>query len=242
MCVANFFYEAAPNLDLNFAIDDAVVSKATVVVGTSPGQTPQSAVDNFNAAITTAQGNMSSTDPTTLADGTGTGAAAPDLKYLFRFEIQSNNSYKIINALYPTGEALQTASGGSNSQVVKYGTLNGSRWNFNTLTGTNPAIQFNIVSTGVGTVWHDAGSNTLVSWAGGAGSASAWYFEQFTGSLSPLYAPALLNSINTANTDIESKRSIVVVNQLFVFLNLRGKASGNGRFFYRNEYKKNCPR
>lgn len=258
-----FFYEAAPNLDLNFAIEDAIASKAAVVVGNSPGQTPQSAVDNFNTAITTAQGTMTSTDSTTLADaistlntakttflnsrippvttstvespvwyliknvgrvmggtlytngfdaqmlctttpiladGTGTGAAAPDLKYLFRFEIQSNNSYKIINALYPTGEALQTASGGSNSQVVKYGTLNGSRWNFNTLTGTNPAIQFNVVSTGVGTVWHDASSNALVSWAGGAGSASAWYFEQFTGSLSPLYAPALLNSINTANT------------------------------------------
>ena len=128
---------------------------------------------------------------TIAADGTGTGTVAPALKYLFRFEIQTNGSYRIVNAALPAGEALQGASGGSSSSPINYGTATTppTTWNLNFL-GYNTTLAVNeikFVSTGNGTIFHDAGQNALVSWDAATGSASAWYIEQYTGNVSSLY-------------------------------------------------------
>lgn len=126
-----------------------------------------------------------------VADGTSTGAAAPALKHLFRFEIQANGSYRIVNAALPTGEVLEGASGGSSSAVIKYGTATtpATTWNLNAL-GYNSTLdvdEIKFVSTGNGTIFHDAGHDALVSWDAPSGSASAWYAEKFTGDVNALF-------------------------------------------------------
>lgn len=137
---------------------------------------------------------------TILADGSSTGAAAPTLNHLFRFEKQADATYKIINAALPDGEINQAASGGSTSSPVKYGTVASPKWNLN-LIGYNATLavdEIKFVSTGNGTVWHADGSNNLVSWDGGTGTASAWYVEVYTGDLNPLYKVGLTNKIAQA--------------------------------------------
>lgn len=125
------------------------------------------------------------------ADGTSTGAAAATLNHLFRFEKQSDATYVIINAALPNGEVLQTVNGGSTSQEVKYGApaSPSTKWNVNWI-GRNTTLgvdEIKFVSAGVGTVWHLDGGFNVVSWEAGTGSASAWYVEPFTGSVSALF-------------------------------------------------------
>lgn len=125
------------------------------------------------------------------ADGTSTGAAAPGLKHLFRFEQKSNGDFQIVNAALPTGELLQTANGGNSSQVIKYGTVANpvTTWKVNFI-GTNGTLgvdELTFVSTGVATMFHDDASNSLVSYNGGTGTASAWYVEKYTGNISALF-------------------------------------------------------
>lgn len=130
---------------------------------------------------------------TVKADGTSTGAAAPALKHLFRFEKQANGHYQIVNAALPDGEVLQTAAGGYSSEAVNYGTKTSpvTTWEINAI-GFNATLEveeITFVSSGVGTVWHDAGDNTVVSYPGGTGGASAWYVEKYTGSVEALFQP-----------------------------------------------------
>ncbi|MFV0472487.1 MAG: hypothetical protein ACK5L7_10745 [Paludibacteraceae bacterium] len=251
-----FFYEDALDLDLNIAIDDALVRKNTTNVGTGVGQTPQPAVDDYAAAIATAQTTLGSTDATAIqsaidalanatttfinakvpivqsstsaspiwyliknttrngkgatffapsfgvqtkcgtpantvkADGTSTGAAKPYLNHLFRFEKQTDGTYQIINAAFPSGEVLQGTSGGNSSAAVNYGTVTSplTKWNIN-LIGYNSTLDVNeikFVSAGNSTVWHCAGSYNVVSYEGNSGTASAWYVEEYTGDPSAL--------------------------------------------------------
>ena len=261
-----FFYEAREDFDLNLAIDDASTRLSITTVGTSKGQTPQSAVDAYQTAINTAKTTLGSTNATdlqnaiaalasatstfinakipmvtsstaenpvwylikntsrggkgatvytngfnvqmktttaantVLADGSSTGAAAPTLNHLFRFEKQADATYKIINAAMPAGEIIQAATGGSSSSPVRYGTPDVPKWNLN-LIGYNATLsvdEIKFVSTGNGTVWHADGSNNVVSWDGGSATASAWYVETYTGELSPLYKVGLTKKIAEA--------------------------------------------
>jgi uncharacterized membrane protein len=137
---------------------------------------------------------------TVLADGSSTGAAAPTLNHLFRFEKQADATYKIINAALPEGEINQAATGGSSSSPVRYGTAAAPKWNLN-LIGYNATLtvdEIKFVSTGNGTVWHADGNLNLVSWDGGSATASAWYVESYTGDLSPLYKVGLTKKIAEA--------------------------------------------
>lgn len=128
---------------------------------------------------------------TVAADGTSTGAAAPALANLFRFEIQAGGSYRMINATVNSGEVLQASTGGNSSGAIKFGTATtpATTWNLNPL-GYNATLnvdEINIVSAGNATTFHDDGSNNVVSWTGGTGGASAWYVEAYTGTVSDLY-------------------------------------------------------
>lgn len=252
-----FFYEATADVNLNILIDEALVRKSAVVPGVGIGQTPQSAIDNYQAAIDLAKVTLGSTDVvaiqnaidalatattvfidaripivasstsvspvwylikntvrggkgstvftnglnatlrggsvanTVSADGTSTGSAAASLSHLFRFEKQADNTFVIVNAALPTGEVLQTASGGNSSQAVKYGTpaAPATKWNLN-LIGYNATLavtEIKFVSAGVGTVWHLDAAYNVVSYDGGTGGSSAWYVEQFTGDVSALF-------------------------------------------------------
>jgi hypothetical protein len=265
-----FFYEVSADAELNIAIDEATERLNTATIGSRGGQTPQTAYDNYLAAINTAKTTLGSTDAGAIAtaienlntatatfisakvtfvqsstsatpiwyliktagrgglgatlytngsnaqmrwnstdknvaaDGTSTGDAAPALKYLFRFELQSDKSYRIVNASLPNGEVLQAAAGGYSSNEIKYGTPSNptSTWNLIAL-GYNTTLNIDEIkfkSTGNGTVFHAADGNTMVSYDGGAGSASAWYVEQYTGNVSSLYKPELEAKIAAAQT------------------------------------------
>ena len=263
-----FFYEATADIDLNIAIDEATVRKNSVVAGTGIGQTPQSAIDNFQTAIETAQATLGSTDATAIqnainalasatttfidatipivtsstaenpvwylikntarggkgstlyttsfggqlrattaantvaADGSSTGAAAPTLNHLFRFERLSDGTYKIINAAMPSGEILQASSGGYSSAPINYGTPASTKWILY-LFGYNETLNINELkfsSAGNNTVWHLAGGLDLLSYDGGANSASSWYTEMYTGDVTPLFITGLTNKLAEANT------------------------------------------
>lgn len=71
-----FFYEARVDINLQIAIDDAIAFKNGVVIGTGVGQTPQSAVDNFQTAITTASGTLNSTNETDIQNAISALATA----------------------------------------------------------------------------------------------------------------------------------------------------------------------
>lgn len=252
-----FFYEVAADLDLNIAIDEAVAKLNSALPGTGMGQTPQTAIDNYQSAINTAKLTLGSVDATAVqnaistlaaatstfvdakvpvvtsssattpvwylvkntarggkgatlytngydatlkgtsvtnsvsADGTSTGAAAATLNHLFRFEKQSDATYVIVNAALPNGEVLQASTGGSSSQPVKYGApaTPATKWNVEWIgyNGTLAVNEIKFVSAGNGTVCHLDGSYNVVSWVSGTGSASAWYVEPFTGSVSSLF-------------------------------------------------------
>lgn len=135
------------------------------------------------------------------ADGTSTGAAAPTLNHLFRFEKLSDGTYKIVNAAMPQGELLQAAAGGYSSNPIKYGTPESTKWKLQLIgySATLMVDEIKFVSAGNGTVWHADGGNSLVSYDGGTASASAWYTEVYTGDLSPMFKVGLTNKINEAN-------------------------------------------
>ena len=71
-----FFYEAIADASLNIAIDDASVLKSSVVVGDGVGQTPQSAVDAYQAAIDAAKTTLGSTDAGAIQSAIDALAAA----------------------------------------------------------------------------------------------------------------------------------------------------------------------
>ncbi|MGC3978593.1 MAG: hypothetical protein QM751_10405 [Paludibacteraceae bacterium] len=61
-----FFYEVKADVDLNIAIDNAITNLNSATIGTSIGQTPQTAVDNYQTAINTAKLTLGSTDATAI--------------------------------------------------------------------------------------------------------------------------------------------------------------------------------
>jgi hypothetical protein len=139
---------------------------------------------------------------TVKADGTSTGAAAPTLNHLFRFERLSDGTYKIVNAAMASGEVLQAASGGYSSQAINYGTPASTKWKLG-LFGYNATLDINelkISSAGNNTVWHLDGGNSVLSYDGGAGTASSWYTEVYTGDVTPLFITGLTNKLAEAKT------------------------------------------
>ncbi len=259
-----FFYEADEDVELEIDIDEAEILKSETVAGNNPGQTPQSAIDDYTLAINTAKATLGSTDATAIqnainalatatttfinaenelvtsstaanpvwyliknvgrnnanvtaytdgfgnlmrcvyqnipADGTGTNAQAPALKYLYRFEKQADGTYKIENAAFISGSGgiQKTADGGNSSQHIKYTGVS-SNWDLQYLgeapTGRN---QMKIVADNNST-WHCAGWKGIVSWGGGLNSPSAWYVEEYTGNVDELYKSLLQETLNIAN-------------------------------------------
>lgn len=153
--------------------------------------------NGFNAQL-----KITTAANTVLADGSSTGAAAPSLNHLFRFEKQADASYKIINAAMPAGEVNEAAAGGYSSNPVRYGATSAANWNINYLGYNEPlgVDEIKFVSTINGTVWHGDGSLNVVSYDGGTGGASAWYVETYTGDLNPLYKVGLTKKIAEAES------------------------------------------